>query len=232
MKTKKLLTIAIIGTLAVSSMGNMAFAATTNTTQNVESKKFGKGERPEKPENVVFGKITAISENSVTVSLAEMKMPDGMMKDGARCATPPEMRGERPDFKNGEKPDFKDGEKPDFKDGEKLDFQNGERPDGSEERMNVEDRFTLTGTSKTYNIKNATFDNFGMRGQKKESTENSDTTTKAEKTYKDFQVGDYVAIELESSTSTEAKSMREVGMMRGMGPRGGMMHPKENTQSQ
>lgn len=212
MKNKKILTIATIGALALSSIAsNMTtFAAGTNNTQN---------EVPAKPENEVIGKITAISANSITVTLAEMKAPseDGQNqgnmpskdgegrdnmppKDGAKRATPPEIK--------------RDGQMP---------------PEQRENiERNLDNMFTLTSTSKTYNISNAKFDEF-MRHDDSSSDEN----TKA-KTYSDYKVGDYVMIELESSTSTVAKSVRSANMAMhgGMGPKGGLQNrPQAGNQN-
>ena len=212
MKNKKLLTIAIIGALALSSIASnmITFAAGTNNTQN---------EVPAKPENEVIGKITAVSANSITVTLAEMKAPseDGQNqgnmppkdgegrgnmppKDGAKRATPPEIK--------------RDGQMP---------------PEQRENiERNLDDMFTLTSTSKTYNISNAKFDEF-MRHDDSSSDENTKT-----KTYSDYKVGDYVMIELESSTSTVAKSVRSANMaMRGgMGPKGGLQNrPQDGNQN-
>ncbi|MBQ7743416.1 MAG: hypothetical protein IJT67_01300 [Lachnospiraceae bacterium] len=201
MKNKKLLTIATIGALAVSSIASnmITFAAGTNNTQN---------EVPAKPENEVIGKITAISANSITVTLAEMKAPSedgegrGNMppKDGAKRATPPEIK--------------RDGQMP---------------PEQRENiERNLDDMFTLTSTSKTYNISNAKFDEFMRRDDS-----SSDENTKA-KTYSDYKVGDYVMIELESSTSTVAKSVRSANMAMhgGMGPKGGLQNrPQDGNQN-
>lgn len=212
MKNKKILTIATIGAFALSSIAsNMTtFAAGTNNTQN---------EVPAKPENEVIGKITAISANSITVTLAEMKAPseDGQNqgnmpskdgegrdnmppKDGAKRATPPEIK--------------RDGQMP---------------PEQRENiERNLDNMFTLTSTSKTYNISNAKFDEF-MRHDDSSSDEN----TKA-KTYSDYKVGDYVMIELESSTSTVAKSVRSANMAMhgGMGPKGGLQNrPQAGNQN-
>lgn len=212
MKSKKLLTIATIGALALSSIASnmITFAAGTNNTQN---------EVPAKPENEVIGKITEISANSITVTLAEMKAPseDGQNqgnmppkdgegrgnmppKDGAKRATPPEIK--------------RDGQMP---------------PEQRENiERNLDDMFTLTSTSKTYNISNAKFDEF-MRHDDSSSDEN----TKA-KTYSDYKVGDYVMIELESSTSTVAKSVRSANMAMhgGMGPKGGLQNrPQAGNQN-
>ena len=88
--------------------------------------------------------------------------------------------------------------------------------------------FTLTGTIKTYDISNAKFDEF-MKRSENNGTGNNNTETKVTKTYKDYSVGDYVMVELENSSSTTAKSVRNA-MMMGHGDMGkGGMPPKDNN---
>ncbi len=234
MKNKKILTIAIIGALALSSIASnmITFAAGTNNTQN---------EVPAKPENEVIGKITAISANSITVTLAEMKAPS---EDGQNQGNMPSKDGEgrgNMSPKGGEGRSNmppKDGEgrgNMPPKDGAKRATPPEIKRDGQmppEQRENIErnldNMFTLTSTSKTYNISNAKFDEF-MRHDDSSSDEN----TKA-KTYSDYKVGDYVMIELESSTSTVAKSVRSANMAMhgGMGPKGGLQNrPQDGNQN-
>lgn len=211
MKNKKILTIATIGALALSSIASnmITFAAGTNNTQN---------EVPAKPENVVIGKITAISANSIKVTIAEMKAPSAGQNQGNMPLKDGEGRGNMPP---------KDGAKratpPEIK-------RDGQMPPEQRENIerNLDNMFTLTSTSKTYNISNAKFDKF-MRHDDSSSDEN----TKA-KTYSDYKVGDYVMIELESSTSTVAKSVRSANMAMhgGMGPKGGLQNrPQDGNQN-
>ena len=201
MKNNKIIAFAVAAMLGVSTVGSMAAFATnaTTTTEN---------QRPQKPENEVIGKITAISANSVTISLAERKMPENNGQD-FNGQTPPEP----PTNANGEKP------------------ANGERPN-----INFDDFFTLTGESTTIDISSAKFDDFSMRFKDKDETNNtSNTTTEttAAKTYKDYAVGDYIAIELTASTSKVAKSVRSANMMRGFGgpgPKGQRPDMNKSTQ--
>lgn len=70
----------------------------------------------------------------------------------------------------------------------------------------IEDRFTLTGESKTYNISSA---DFGRKRGQTATTENTEEKAKNEKmTYADYKVGDYVKITLENETSTTVKRIR------------------------
>lgn len=237
MKNNKLLTATIIGALALSSMGNMAFAATNNSNQNVEIQNSENVGRPEKPENEVFGKITAIDENSITISLAERKIPDGlkMKGEGARLATPPEIGKGGRGFANGDRPEL-----PPNANGEMSQngqgFNGGDRPElppnangEMREKMNPDDMFTLTGETKTYDISSASFDDFGRQNFANNQNNSLNNTTNETKSYKDYSVGDYVAIETSDSTSNTAKSVKNADRG-GMGPKGGMGGgPRDNN---
>lgn len=87
MRKNKILAFAVATMLGVGTVGSMvAFA--TNTTTTTEK------QRPQKPENEVIGKITAISANSVTISLAERKMPE----NNGQGFNEPGPKGQRPDM--------------------------------------------------------------------------------------------------------------------------------------
>lgn len=196
----KFLVMATVSLMAVSSISVNAFAE--NSTQNSQNQQMN-----EKPKNMVFGKIIAISEDSVTISVAEMKNPAGGQND----RRPPE----RPE--NGGKDDNK---------------HNGNRPERkqltdeelAEMKKKFEENITLTGETKTIDIKTANFNDFG-RGSKgenkqveKKDVRNTTDTQQSNKTYKDYQVGDYISIELTSENSNVAKSVRGTRMMGGMEP--------------
>lgn len=219
---------AIMATLfAISALSFSSFA-TNNTGKD---QKWQGKERPQnqfdfqKQENVVIGKITAISENSVTISIAEFKKPDN----------------------NSTKNDFKPPEKPANDNNNSSNnsgannstppnppSNDGEMPQLSEEQLaemkkNIENMYTLTGETKTIDISSATFDDFRKR-EKKSSDNNSNNNldnNQKNKTYKDYNVGDYISIELESSTSTKAKSVRSTMMP--FGHRGFDMKPKDDS---
>ena len=217
MKNNKLIALGTAFILAVGSIGCTASFAATETTSKTEEQKL------QKPENEVIGKITAISANSVTISLAERKMPENFGQGR-------EQGKERPELKNGQRPEFFDNNGQGF-DGkqppEPPTNENGEKPS-----FNFDNFFTLTGESTTIDISSATFDDFRARFKDKDDT-NTTTETKAAKTYKDYAVGDYIAIELTSSTSKVAKSVRSANMMHGgFGPRGQKpdMQKSESTQ--
>ena len=204
----------LVSMLAVSSISVNAFAEiTTESNQNQQMK-----ERPEKPENEIFGKITAISENSVTISVAEMKRPENGGENQGTSPERPENGGQRLGISK-EKPQNDNN-------------QNGDRPERkqltdaeiAEMKKKFEENITLTGETKTIDISSANFNDFGrgMRDGKGQNgnnnTANGAATTKTEKSYKDYQVGDYISIELTDKDSTTAKFVRGAGMMRGMEP--------------
>lgn len=208
---KKILALTVASILGISSIAFNSFAEGANNQVGQERQM---GERPERPKNEIFGKITAISENSVTISLAEMKKPE----DGQNG------------FGNGNEQGIRNGQN----------GQSGNRPEERKElteeqkaemKKKMEEMFTLTGETKTIDISKADFNAFG-RGPRDGKTKgtnanaNNDTNNnvnsnqKLVKTYKDYQVGDYISIELESKESNTAKTVKDAFMMRGgMGPR-------------
>lgn len=196
----KILVMATVSLIAVSSISVNAFADAT--TQNSPNKQMDG--KQEKPKNVVFGKITAISEDSVTISVAEMKKPEG----GRQNKETPLEKHQNDNQHNGNRPERKQ-----LTD-EEL----------AEMKKKFEENITLTGETKTIDIKTANFNNFG-RGSKGENKQaekndarNTTDTQQSSKTYKDYQVGDYIFIELTSENSNVAKSVRGTRMMGGMEP--------------
>lgn len=199
---KKLTAIILATILGISTIGCYSFA---NNVNNQNNNQFQKREEFKKPENEIMGKITAISENSVTISVAEFKKPEN---------------------NNGEKPqEFdKKGTPP-------------ERPENAqmteeqlaEFKKKMEEMFTLTGEIKTIDISQAKFDGFRMsQKDEKDSSNDLSESQKTVKTYKDYQVGDYIIIELTSETSNQAKSVRNAGMRGFGGPREGEKGKKSN----
>ena len=221
---KKILALTIASILGVSSIALNSFAEGINNQVGQERQV---GERPERPENEIFGKITAISENSVTISLAEMKKPeDGQGKFDKKL----DDQGRKDEQKwNNNSNTNQPLEKKELTEEQKAEMKN-----------KMEERFTLTGETKTIDISKADFNAFG-RGPKDGKTKGADANAnnntnnnensnqKPAKTYKDYQVGDYISIELESSNSNTAKTVRDAFMMRGMGPRGGQGMPPQGN---
>ena len=198
---KRILIISAAVLLGVSSLAFNSFATNVSNQTNQTNQESQRKERLEKPKNQVFGKITSISENSVTISLAEMKKPENGSNNNNNQNQPPERK-------------------------ELTEEQTAEM------KKNLENMFTLTGETKTIDISSAKFNDFG-RGQKggnnnSSSAANNENSNKTEKTYKDYQVGDYIAIELESETSNKAKSVRDAWGMRGGMPRGDRGQGKGN----
>lgn len=210
---KKIFSVLMITMLMVSSLFSVTAFATSNevnATANQQNKDGrGKGQPPKDMKNLVFGKITAISENSVTISVAEMKKPEndnGKKFDG----NPPEKPNNQTDNQtNGD-----------------ISGKN-ERPQLTEEQIaemkkKMEEMTTLTGETKTIDISNATFGDDRGRGQNKNdnnSSNNSNNNQQTTKTYKDYAVGDYITIELTGENTNVAKQVGDMRPM-GMGPRG------------
>jgi hypothetical protein len=203
---KKIFSVLMITMLMVSSLFSVTAFATSNevsATANQQNKD-GKGQPPKDMNNLVFGKITAISENSVTISVAEMKKPeDGNEKkfDG----NPPEKPNNQTNDAAG-----------------KMDRQNLTEEQIAEMKKKMEEMTTLTGETKTIDISNATFGNDRGRGQNKSdnnSSNNSNNNQQTTKTYKDYAVGDYITIELTGENTNVAKQVGDMRPM-GMGPRG------------
>ncbi|MBR0038431.1 MAG: hypothetical protein IJP71_00325 [Lachnospiraceae bacterium] len=216
---KKILALAVASILGVSSIAFNSFAEGVNNQVGQERQM---GERPERPENEIFGKITAISENSVTISLAEMKKPE----DG--------QGGFRPERNNQNENIDATGNQNGFKPEERKELTEEQK---AEMKKKMEEMFTLTGETKTIDISKADFNAFGrgpkdgnkLQGAAINSNDNVKESQKVEKTYKDYQVGDYISIELESAGSNTAKTVRDAFMMRGMGPRGGQGMPPQGN---
>lgn len=212
---KKVLALTAAMLFGVSSIAFNSFAEGVNNQVGQERQM---GERPERPENEIFGKITAISENSVTISLAEMKKPeDGQGKFDQKF----DGQGRKDEQKwNNNSNTNQPPEKKELTEEQKAEM-----------KKKMEEMFTLTGETKTIDISKADFNAFG-RGPRDGKTKGDDAnvnnninnnvnnTQKLEKTYKDYQVGDYISIELESKESNTAKTVKDAFMMRGgMGPR-------------
>ena len=216
---KKFLALTVASILGVSSIAFNSFAEGVNNQVGQERQM---GERPERPENEIFGKITAISENSVTISLAEMKKPE----DG--------QGGFRPERNNQNENIGATENQNGFKPEERKELTEEQK---AEMKKKMEEMFTLTGETKTFDISKADFNAFGrgpkdgnkLQGAAINSNDNVKDSQKVEKTYKDYQVGDYISIELESAGSNTAKTVRDAFMMRDMGPRGGQGMPPQGN---
>lgn len=209
---KKILVLTVASILGVSSIAFNSFAEGVNNQVGQERQM---DERPERPENEIFGKITAISENSVTISLAEMKKPEDGKGKFDKNIDGQGRKDEQNWSNNGNQ--NKPPEKKDLTEVQKAEM-----------KKKMEEMFTLTGETKTIDISKADFNTFG-RGQRNgkannDANNNVSNNQKPEKTYKDYQVGDYISIELKSKDSNTAKAVKEAFMMRGG------MKPRENKQ--
>ena len=212
---KKIFSVLMITMLMVSSLFSVTAFATSNeasATANQQNED-GKRQPPKDMKNFVLGKITAISENSVTISVAEFKKPEngnGNKFDG----NPPEKPNNQTDSQaNGDASGNKERAK-------LTDEQIAEM------KKKMEEMFTLTGDTKTIDISQATFGQDRGRGQnnKDNNSTNNNSNDNAnnqnnKKTYKDYAVGDYITIELTAENSNVAKQVRDMRPMGG-GPRG------------
>lgn len=220
----KIIAMTLVSMLAVNSLTINSFAETTATlnSQNNEMKGM-----PEKPKNEIFGKITAISQNSVTISVAEMKQPENI-GNGFASGNPKEMPqdgfGANPPEKPKNEFNGKPNEMPQNANGQNNIPERKELTEAeiAEMKKKFEENVTLTGETKTIDISSASFNDFG-RGKRPEKGQNGvnaveNNSSKVEKTYKDYNVGDYIVIELTAENSTTAKSVRDATMMRGMRP--------------
>ena len=209
---KKFLIMTAVAILGVSSLAFNSFA--TNVSNQSDKQQNGK---LEKPKNEVFGKITSISENSVTISLAEMKKPENGQGDFDKNFDGKGRNGGQNKNQAPERKELTEEQK-------------------AEMKKNLENMFTLTGETKTIDISSAKFNDFG-RGPKEgnnnnnSNAANNEKSNKIEKTYKDYQVGDYISIELENETSNKATAVREAfGMRNGM-PRGDKGQGKDDIKN-
>lgn len=212
---KRFLIISAAAVLGVSSLTFNSFATNVNNQVTQESQNK---ERPERLKNVVFGKITAISESSVTITVAEMKKPEkGQNSFGKKDG----QQGEKGNFeRRNDKNKYSGNNNQNGNDkNERLEKKQLTEEQIAEMKKNLENMFTLTGETKTIDISGADFNDFGRR-QKNGNDVNASANTETKKTYKDYQVGDYISIELESETSNKAKTVRDAFMMRGGTPRG------------
>ena len=209
---KKIFSVLMITMLMASSLFSVIAFATSNevsTTANQQNKD-GKRQPPQDMKNFVFGKITSISENSVTISVAEMKKPEndnGNKFDG----NPPEKPNNQinDNQSNGDAAG-------------KKDRQNLTAEQIAEMKKKMEEMTTLTGETKTIDISNATFGNnrgIGQNNKDNNSSNNSNNNQQTAKTYKDYAVGDYISVELTGENSNVAKQVREMRPM-GFGQRG------------
>lgn len=191
---KKIFSIIMISMLMVTSLFSAAAFATGNSANTNQNQQNGWNKQvPQDMKNHVFGKITAISENSVTISVVEMKKPENT--DGQKFDARPENNE---NGNNQQKPTE-----------EQL----------AEMKKNFENMFTATGETKTIDISNAKFGRERRKPKDNNSANNSTTTEEKTKTYKDYAVGDYVAIELSGENTNVAKEVSDIGRMPG-GPRG------------
>ena len=154
MKYTKILAVmcaAVLGISMVAGCGTTTESASEETTAELETTEKTSGDEVEEKADtdMVYGQITAIDGDTITIALAEKPEMDAK----------PEM-GEKPDMtdgstempQNGDKPEGdapKDGEAP--ADGEFSTENMGEKPEGG-----MEQNLTLTGETKEITITDST----------------------------------------------------------------------------
>ena len=157
------------------------------------------------PENMIIGKITSIDASNVTIQVATRKEME--KKENGENGNPPEKPA--------------DGQL---------------NQDGTtRERPNMDSMFTLTGETKTINIASAEFGNKNSDNQNENTTDNTTKTNNKnweKKTYADYKVGDYIAIQATDNTYTTAKRVNQAmfGRMRGFKGNGEKRETKNNNQ--
>ena len=215
----------LISTLTVCSLA-LSGCGKTGETDAVQgetdlSTESKPQENKDVDEKAVFGKITAIEEDTITIALAEMpertggEPPEGEMPDGE----PPEggaLGGERPEEQENEESQEEASEGETAQGSETSqgagdsqenneaeqppELPDGEQPDGNGGRGEME--LTLTGEEQVISVTDST--TYQINGE--------------EGTLEDLQVDDIVTITLAEDGTAE--SIR-AGMGGGMGPGGG-----------
>lgn len=209
-------------TAASLTLGGCSQAGSQTGTESVQTEKGTENsseERKETEENTVFGKITAIEEDTITIALAEMpERPEGA-PDG-------ENPGERPEGEEGqEPPELPEGEEgqepPEGEEGQEPpelpEGEEGQRPeDGNGENGPGQMELSLTGEEQTISVTESTV--YSVNGE--------------DASLEDLKVDDIVTVTLEEDQT--AKEVRS-GMGGGMGKKGDENAPggaEEGSESQ
>lgn len=185
----------MITMLMVSSLFCVTVFATaneTNVTKNQQDKKDRKLP-PRDVKNRVLGKITAISENSVTISVAEMKKPENKQDNNAA------EKKDRQNLTDEQKADMK-------KKMEEMFTLTGETK-------------TIDISQATFGHDRGIGQNNKDNNASNNNSNGNANNQKATKTYKDYAVGDYITIELTADNSNVAKRVSDMRPMGGE-PRG------------
>lgn len=157
------------------------------------------------PENMIIGKITSIDATNVTIQVATRKEME--KKNSGENGNPPEKPA--------------DGQL--------------KRDEGTREKPNMDEMFTLTGETKTINIASADLGKNMPQLDKNATKENREEAMKnaTEKTYQDYKVGDYISVEATDNTYVTAKRVSNAmggGGMRGFKGNGEKRENKNNNQ--
>ena len=198
---KKILALSLSIVMGITTALSTGTVFATNVTETTKEKK-------EKPENEIIGKIVSIDATNVVISVATRKAST-------------EKREKLTDEEKAAKKAEMDAKKEERK-------ASGDTTSQKPEKPNEDDKYTLTGETKTINIAAATF---GVSvGKSKDNTTNtSETTTQKTKTYADYAVGDYITIECTDSTYAIAKKIRGTsGHGGGKGGKGGQQGKQQS----
>lgn len=186
MKRKKVMAMLMAGTMVFSCVG------CSSTTKEGES------------DSTITGKVTEISDTSVTIQLGEL-----MQRGGPNGEKPEMPDGEAPD---GEKPEMPDGETPD---GEMPEMPEGEVPDGENPPQGGGVPFEAGDETKTIDLKDV------------EIVEESGQETE-EADFADIEVDDILVIELGDDGTAESVTIKS-GRMGGPGGFGGSGEATQGT---
>ena len=191
MKKKKVMAILMAGTMMFSCVG------------------CGSTTKAEESDSTITGKVTEISDTSVTIQLGEL------MQGGGPNGEKPD--GEAPD---GEKPEKPDGEAPEKPDGEASSGEvpekpDGEAPNGGEKPQGGGIPFEAGDETKTIDLKDAEI--VEESGQETESV-----------SFEEIEVDDILVIELGDDGTAESVTIKS-GRMGGPGGFGGSGEVTQGT---
>lgn len=188
-KLRKFLATSILASSMIFSVGCNSTSSNTNV-ENTENSQLSNNVAFEEDENTIYGKVSNISNNQITLSLGTMNMnkerPDNNSSKDLDDSKKPNMSSdsERPEPpSDGERPEIpSDGERP-------------EPPQGDDNMSNKDNRpemITLTGDEKIITIS----DNILITKKNMKMDNSNDTQNKNEETLtiSDISVGDILKV--------------------------------------
>lgn len=158
-KLRKFLATSILASSMIFSVGCNSTSSNTNI-ENTENSQLSNNVVFEEDENTIYGKVTNISNNQITLSLGTMNInkerPDNNSSKDLNDNKKPDMssNSERPEPpSDGERPKLpSDGERPEPPQGEDNQLNKGNRPEmitltGEEKIITISDNITITKKS-------------------------------------------------------------------------------------